>query len=50
MPPQPINGDTVSEEMLLQKICDSKVSDAVKVYELMQEKKMGMLSMCCFIK
>lgn len=43
MPPIPINGDTVSEELLFQKICDSKVTDAMKVYEVMKGKNMGKL-------
>ncbi|XP_034233899.1 protein PTCD3 homolog, mitochondrial [Thrips palmi] len=56
MPSPPINGDNANEEMLLQKIHDSKVSDAIKVYELMQEKKMdirqetqlALLELLCF--
>lgn len=56
MPPIPINGDTANEDMLLQKIRDSKVSEAIKVYEIMQEKntdinqesKLALLQMLCY--
>lgn len=56
MPSAPINAETVNENMLYQKICDTKVTDAIKVYETMQENnlavaddiKLALLELLCF--
>lgn len=56
MPSTPITAETANEDLLFQTICDGKVSDAIKIYELMQEKnvdvaqdlQLSLLELLCF--
>ncbi|KAK3921933.1 Protein PTCD3-like protein, mitochondrial [Frankliniella fusca] len=56
MPAPPITPETVSEDLLFQNICDGKVSESIKIFELMQENKLdvaqdiqlSLLELLCF--